>query len=130
MVDTDSYQSLIHFPFVATAPDGVHVIEKGTPIVQVIPFKRDTTMLAAEIRSETAAEAGLRTKIMRNTQPGKAGTASWLAPNAEVSGTSRGTRRAACSSIDFERFGEGRFTICAETATPQGLWACRVHCNL
>ncbi len=71
VVDTDSYQSLIHFPFVATAPDGVHVIEKGTPIVQVIPFKRDTTMLAAEIRSETAAEAGLRTKIMRNTHAGE-----------------------------------------------------------
>lgn len=68
VVDTDTYQSLIHFPFVATAPDGVHVLEKGTPIVQVIPFRRDAAALEAAIRSETPQEAETRTKILRNTQ--------------------------------------------------------------
>ena len=68
VVDTDTYQSLIHFPFVATAADGVHVLEKGTPIVQVIPFRRDTTNLTGVIRAEPENEAALKTSISRNTQ--------------------------------------------------------------
>ena len=68
VVDTDTYQSLIHFPFIATAPDGVHTIEKGTPVVQVIPFRRDAAGIEAEIRAETAKEAERRTKIMRHIQ--------------------------------------------------------------
>lgn len=68
VVDTDIYQSLIHFPFVATAPDGVHVLEKGTPLVQVIPFCRQGKGLPANIRAETEEESALRTQIMRNTQ--------------------------------------------------------------
>jgi hypothetical protein len=68
VVDTDTYQSLIHFPFVATAADGVHTLEKGTPLVQVIPFRREATGLQAEIRAETGDEADRRTRIMRNTQ--------------------------------------------------------------
>ncbi len=31
VVDTDTCTSLIHFPFFATAPDGVYPIENGTP---------------------------------------------------------------------------------------------------
>jgi hypothetical protein len=68
VVDTDTYQSLIHFPFIATGPDGIHTIEKGTPIVQVIPFKRDATALDADIRVETSDEADHRSKILRHTQ--------------------------------------------------------------
>ncbi len=68
VVDTDTYQSLIHFPFVATAADGVYTLEKGTPLVQVIPFRREATGLQAEIRAETGEEADRRTRIMRNTQ--------------------------------------------------------------
>jgi Family of unknown function (DUF6065) len=68
VVDTDTYQSLIHFPFIATAPDGIYTIAKGTPVVQVIPFRRDTTALETDIRAETAGEAELRTKILRHTQ--------------------------------------------------------------
>jgi hypothetical protein len=68
IVDTDTYQSLIHFPFVATAPDGVHTLEKGTPLVQVIPFQRQSTELEAAIRVETDEEALLRTRITRSTQ--------------------------------------------------------------
>ncbi len=80
VVDTDTYQSLIHFPFMATAADGVHVLEKGTPIVQVIPFKRDTTALKAAVRAETAEEAETRNRIMRNTQAGE----GWYRENARA----------------------------------------------
>jgi hypothetical protein len=41
VVDTDLYPTHIHFPFFATEREGVHVIAKGTPLVQVIPFRRD-----------------------------------------------------------------------------------------
>jgi hypothetical protein len=40
IVDTDTYSAHIHFPFFATGPEGVHVIEKGAALVQVIPFRR------------------------------------------------------------------------------------------
>lgn len=68
IVDTDTYRSPIHFPFFATGPDGLHVIEKGSPIVQVIPFRRDATEILVEIRAETKAEADIRTKVLRLTQ--------------------------------------------------------------
>ena len=71
VVDTDSYQSLIHFPFVATAADGVHVVEKGTPLVQVIPFRRDALAVETEVRTETQAESARRTRILRQTQAGE-----------------------------------------------------------
>lgn len=69
VVDTDTYRSPIHFPFFATMGDGVHVIEKDTPIVQVIPFRRDQSGLAmtADIREETLAEEEDRERIRRLT---------------------------------------------------------------
>jgi hypothetical protein len=68
VVDTDSYASQVHFPFFATGLDGLHVIEKGSPLVQVIPFRRDSVGIAAEIRVETAQEADRRQTILRNTK--------------------------------------------------------------
>jgi hypothetical protein len=41
IVDTDSYFSPVNFPFVINDPDFDGLIPKGTPIAQVIPFKRD-----------------------------------------------------------------------------------------
>ncbi|BAQ90099.1 putative Deoxyuridine 5'-triphosphate nucleotidohydrolase [uncultured Mediterranean phage uvMED] len=41
VVDTDRYYNNINFPFIWTGGDGEFLIEKGTPLVQVIPFKRD-----------------------------------------------------------------------------------------
>lgn len=42
IVDTDSYYAPVNFPFVWTGyKEGPHLIKKGTPIVQVIPFKRE-----------------------------------------------------------------------------------------
>lgn len=68
VVDTDSYRSPIHFPFFATGEDGLHVIEKGSPLVQVIPLRRDGTALEAEIRAERPAEAAERQRVFRNTR--------------------------------------------------------------
>jgi hypothetical protein len=70
IVDTDSYTSLIHFPFFATGGDGIHALEKGAPIVQVIPFKRAETHLPAVIKVESQAEAAVRQRIFRNTLAG------------------------------------------------------------
>jgi hypothetical protein len=67
VVDTDRYASLINFPFFASGPDGIHVLEKGTPLVQVIPFQRHTTHLPGVIRAETPDEAQQRLRIFRNT---------------------------------------------------------------
>jgi hypothetical protein len=73
VVDTDRYQSLIHFPFFPTAPDGLHVLEKGLPVIQVIPFRRDQSAyaMAAEIRAETPAEATEAERIRRATKAGE-----------------------------------------------------------
>jgi hypothetical protein len=71
VVDTDSYQSLIHFPFIATAPDGVYTLEKGTPLVQVIPFLRDAAAMHGDVRAETRIEADARAKILRHTKAGE-----------------------------------------------------------
>lgn len=41
VVDTDTFDFAINFPFTLTDPDFEGTIEGGTPMVQVIPFKRD-----------------------------------------------------------------------------------------
>ncbi|TIL53923.1 DUF6065 family protein [Mesorhizobium sp.] len=67
IVDTDTYAAHIHFPFFATAPDGLYVVEKGTPLVQVIPFRREDAALKAQVQSETGAEATERETVYRDT---------------------------------------------------------------
>jgi hypothetical protein len=71
VVDTDTYAAHIHFPFFAVADDGLHVIEKGTPLVQVIPFRRADIAERADIRAETEGEAAEREKVFRNTIAGE-----------------------------------------------------------
>ncbi|MBV7409686.1 DUF6065 family protein [Maritimibacter sp. DP1N21-5] len=80
IVDTDSYKAPVHFPFFPIAPDGLHVIEKGSPLVQVIPFRRDSAGLPAEIRSETGAEKAARKSVTRNTQA----AAGWYRTDARA----------------------------------------------
>jgi hypothetical protein len=41
VVDTDQYTAPVNFPFMFTDPDFVGLIPAGTPMVQVIPFKRE-----------------------------------------------------------------------------------------
>ncbi len=68
VVDTDAYASPIHFPYIATAPDGLYTLEKGMPLVQVIPFRRADTLVDAVLRAETPGEARERERIRRATQ--------------------------------------------------------------
>jgi len=42
IVDTDTYTNLINFPFILHKRDKQFLIEKGSPMVQVIPFKRES----------------------------------------------------------------------------------------
>lgn len=42
IVDTDTYSAPVNFPFIFNDTSFVGVIPAGTPIVQVIPFKRDS----------------------------------------------------------------------------------------
>lgn len=72
VVDTDTYHSLINFPFFATAPDGVYTIERGSPLVQVIPFRRETAHIEGDVRAETPDDAITRERILRNTQASEA----------------------------------------------------------
>ncbi len=71
IVDTDTYSAHINLPFFASAPDGVYTIEKGTPLVQVIPFLRDASGVRAHIGVETAHEREQRTRVLRNTLAGE-----------------------------------------------------------
>ena len=41
VVDTDSYNLPVHFPFQLVSKEKNFIIEKGTPICQIIPFKRE-----------------------------------------------------------------------------------------
>jgi Family of unknown function (DUF6065) len=70
LVDTDTYTAPVNLPFVATAADGVYTLKKGTPLVQVIPFRRADTALEGSIRAESAEEAGEREQIHRSTHAG------------------------------------------------------------
>jgi len=42
IVDTDTYSAPVNFPFVINDPNFTGLIPAGTPIVQVIPFKRES----------------------------------------------------------------------------------------
>jgi len=42
IVDTDNFHGPVNFPFVINDPKWEGIILKGTPIAQVIPFKRDS----------------------------------------------------------------------------------------
>jgi hypothetical protein len=44
-VDTDTYYNHINLPFIWTGGDGQFLIQKGTPLVQVIPFRREAVEL-------------------------------------------------------------------------------------
>lgn len=42
IVDTDKYNAPVNFPFILKNPGKEIIIPAGTPIIQVIPFKRDS----------------------------------------------------------------------------------------
>jgi len=53
VVDTDEYYNEINFPFVWTGTEDCDVmIEKGTPLIQVIPFKREEMKLEFGVQKQ------------------------------------------------------------------------------
>ncbi len=46
IVDTDTYYNQVNFPFIWTGGEGEFFIPRGTPLVQVIPYKRLKTKCA------------------------------------------------------------------------------------
>jgi uncharacterized protein DUF6065 len=70
VVDTDNFPTPVNFPFVVTAGDGVHVLPKGTPLVQVIPFRRDDATVSGRVRPESAHDRADRTRAHRSVLSG------------------------------------------------------------
>jgi hypothetical protein len=70
VVDTDTYTAPVNLPFVAIGDDGVHLLAKGTPLAQIVPFRRADTELRGEVRAETPEEADRRIQVHRNTRAG------------------------------------------------------------
>ena len=50
VVDTDMYELGVEFPFqlLNTITEDIFILEKGTPICQVIPFKRESWTMTCE----------------------------------------------------------------------------------
>lgn len=64
VVDCDNYYNYVNFPFVWTGGDFHGIIEKGTPLIQAIPFKRDGILGEGEIKAMSKKEE----KEMRKEQ--------------------------------------------------------------
>jgi hypothetical protein len=52
-VDTDTYNGGINFPFVLNDPTFEGLIPAGTPMVQVIPFKRDSWKSTIDLSTDS-----------------------------------------------------------------------------
>jgi hypothetical protein len=67
IVDTDEYYAPVNLPFVINDPAFEGMIPKGTPIAQVIPFKREQWTMqfggAKEIKEQSENAAILNTKF-------------------------------------------------------------------
>lgn len=67
IVDTDEYFAPVHFPMVMTDPEFEGLIPKGTPIAQVIPFKRESWELelgdVQELQDQQDVTNKLHTKL-------------------------------------------------------------------
>ena len=67
VVDTDSYHVPDQLSLHRHRADGLYTLEKGMPLVQVIPFRRDDAAVAAEIRAATPDELARSENIRRAT---------------------------------------------------------------
>jgi len=67
VVDTDTYTTQVHFPFTLNDPKFEGLIPAGTPIAQVIPFKRDAWKMKIggekEVKDFVLAETKINAKF-------------------------------------------------------------------
>ena len=60
IVDTDQYKYRVNFPFYWTNPvDKTFIIKKGTPMIQVIPFKREPWKMRVKAQTTVMSNLGL-----------------------------------------------------------------------
>ncbi len=65
IVDTDTYFNAVNFPFLPD-PDFEGLIPKGTPIAQVVPFKRDSWEMSVEHLHESKDLQNNYLKVLMN----------------------------------------------------------------
>jgi hypothetical protein len=63
IVDTDQYTSPVNFPFVINDPTFEGLIPKGTPIAQVIPYKRESWTMELGTQQDLEAQAKVSKKL-------------------------------------------------------------------
>jgi hypothetical protein len=63
IVDTDQYTAPVNFPFVINDPSFEGLIPKGTPIAQVIPFKRDSWTMEFGTKKDFEAQAKVTKRL-------------------------------------------------------------------
>jgi len=56
VVDTDTYTNPVHFPFHINDPEWEGIIPAGTPIMQVIPFKREEYRHSIKARKDLSVD--------------------------------------------------------------------------
>jgi hypothetical protein len=64
VVDTDSYTAPVHFPFTLNDPKFEGLIPAGTPIAQVIPFKRNNWEMKFGGEKEIIEQQKVQTKLI------------------------------------------------------------------
>jgi len=63
IVDTDEYYAPVNFPMVINDPEFEGLIPKGTPIAQVIPFKRDSWSMTFGGEREIKEQSNITNKL-------------------------------------------------------------------
>jgi hypothetical protein len=63
IVDTDEYYAPVNFPMVINDPEFEGLIPKGTPIAQVIPFKRESWTMQFGGEKELKEQANITNKL-------------------------------------------------------------------
>lgn len=63
IVDTDKYNPPVNFPFIINDPTFEGLIPKGTPIAQVIPFKRESWSMQLGTQKDLEHQAKIARKL-------------------------------------------------------------------
>jgi hypothetical protein len=64
IVDTDTYNAAVNFPFVLNEPNKFEgLIPAGTPIAQVIPFKREFWEMSIGVEADLVKNNKIGTKL-------------------------------------------------------------------
>lgn len=63
VVDTDTYTASVNFPMVLTEKNFEGLVPAGTPIVQVVPFKRDSWNMSVGTSKDLEEQKKITTKL-------------------------------------------------------------------